>query len=212
MKQEYNLADLFVDYYGEPTKYDREHEIPEIDTNFLTQVTGYKLPIQQSPEEQPEEETPVTRRKLIPEGMHYMEIEQMNPDLRRSIDNWLGINYRYGGNSKTGIDCSAFTYNVYKDLGITIPRGSIEQYRQTDRVELDNLKVGDLVFLKGTQKGRASNLPSHVGLVTDVSRIADGIIGVAQAGSTGTKSKEMTWDLNKDFYRRHYLGAGRIRS
>ena len=36
MKQGYNLADLFVDYYGEPTKYDREHEIPEIDTNFLT--------------------------------------------------------------------------------------------------------------------------------------------------------------------------------
>ena len=210
MKQGYNLADLFVDYYGEPTKYDREHEIPEVDTNFLTHVTGYKLPT--SVEKQPEEETPVTRRKLIPEGMHYMEIEQMNPDLRRSIDNWLGINYRYGGNSKTGIDCSAFTYNVYKDLGITIPRGSIEQYRQTDRVDLSDLKVGDLVFLKGTQKGRAENLPSHVGLVTDVSRVADGIIGVAQAGSTGTKSKEMVWDLNKDFYRRHYLGAGRIRS
>ena len=32
------------------------------------------------------------------------------------VREWLGTPYRFGGNSKTGIDCSQFTKRLYKDV------------------------------------------------------------------------------------------------
>lgn len=47
--------------------------------------------------------------------------------LTSAIEKYLNIPYLYGGNSSIGMDCSAFTHNVAKELGYNISRGSINQ-------------------------------------------------------------------------------------
>lgn len=60
---------------------------------------------------------------------------------------YVGYSYRYGGTSlKNGIDCSAFTQQVYRQHGISIPRTSSSQGSSGTRVSKENLKPGDLVF------------------------------------------------------------------
>lgn len=61
---------------------------------------------------------------------------------------YLGIPYLWGGTDPAkGLDCSGFTQNVMKDMGITIPRVSSDQARGGRQVaSLADARPGDLVF------------------------------------------------------------------
>ncbi len=72
---------------------------------------------------------------------------------------WKGTKYKYGGNSKKGIDCSAFVQRTFKDkLNIKIPRTTTLQSKIGKDVSKYNLKMGDLVFFKTNYKSK------HVGI------------------------------------------------
>jgi len=55
-----------------------------------------------------------------------------------------GINYRYGGTTTAGFDCSGFTQYVFDKVGISLPRTAEEQRQYATPVS--NPKPGDLVF------------------------------------------------------------------
>ena len=55
-----------------------------------------------------------------------------------------GINYRYGGTTTAGFDCSGYTQYIFGRLGISLPR-TAEQQRQF-ATPVSNPKPGDLVF------------------------------------------------------------------
>ncbi|MGC8650800.1 MAG: C40 family peptidase [Hydrogenobaculum sp.] len=71
---------------------------------------------------------------------------------------YLGIPYRFGGNSRYGMDCSAFTQDVFRQLGINLPRTAREQARLGKLVR-HHLKPGDLLFFS-----TYAPYPSHVGI------------------------------------------------
>jgi cell wall-associated NlpC family hydrolase len=88
-----------------------------------------------------------------------------NLRLYRFIDYWLNTPYLWGGNSKAGIDCSAFMQRLLNDVySIKIPRTSIQQFF-TNNVEpfgsRHYLHEGDLVFFHTTDN---EQLVTHVGL------------------------------------------------
>jgi cell wall-associated NlpC family hydrolase len=58
----------------------------------------------------------------------------------------VGVPYRYGGRSPQGFDCSGLVWYVYGELGLTVPRTAAEQRAQSDHVDADALRPGDLVF------------------------------------------------------------------
>lgn len=69
--------------------------------------------------------------------------------LIQHFNEWQGTPYRYGGQSKAGIDCSAFVQITYaKRFRVDLPRTTELQIRQGKRVALKQLKVGDMVFFK----------------------------------------------------------------
>jgi peptidoglycan DL-endopeptidase CwlO len=74
---------------------------------------------------------------------------------------YLGIPYKWGGtNPRTGLDCSGFTQRVFADLGVKIPRVSIDQSRAGQAVQsLAQARPGDLVYWHG-KNGR----PNHIGI------------------------------------------------
>lgn len=75
--------------------------------------------------------------------------DRLDRKLRRTITPWMGTPYRLGGESRQGIDCSAFVQTVYRDLfGRRLPRTTSQQVQQGTQVSSKHLTVGDLVFFK----------------------------------------------------------------
>ena len=76
------------------------------------------------------------------------------------IDEWYGTPYRFGGSSRDGVDCSAFSGNLMTTVfGVGLPRMAKDQYNVCEHVKRDDLEEGDLVFFHTTRKGI-----SHVGV------------------------------------------------
>ena len=67
-----------------------------------------------------------------------------------AYNNWRGTRYRWGGDSKDGIDCSALTRRVYRAVfnGYELPRVSVDQVRMGNIVSRENLKPGDILFFR----------------------------------------------------------------
>src|SRR5471030_1289051 len=72
-----------------------------------------------------------------------------NMKLFHFVYDWIGTPYRFGGSSKNGIDCSAFTKQLYSDVfNLDIKRNSRDIFSMVSPVGKDDLKEGDLVFFK----------------------------------------------------------------
>ena len=69
--------------------------------------------------------------------------------LRDVEQEWHGTPYKLGGNGKSGIDCSAFSRELYKDVyDIELPRTAEEQEQLGKSVNRGDLQPGDLVFFR----------------------------------------------------------------
>ncbi|WP_300671658.1 NlpC/P60 family protein [Soonwooa sp.] len=126
----------------------------------------------------------------------------------KTIDNildeastYLGTPYRYGGTTRSGIDCSAFVLSVFgAAAGVSLPRVAAAQSQEGDSVDRSELKKGDLVFFSHG-RGRIS----HVGIVEEVT--ADGEIKfIHSATSRGV----MVSSLNDKYWGPKFRFAKRI--
>ncbi len=69
--------------------------------------------------------------------------------LAEHYSSWRGVRHRYGGVSRSGVDCSGFVLLTYRKVfGIELPRTTREQARLGKRVSQRQLRPGDLVFFK----------------------------------------------------------------
>ncbi len=74
---------------------------------------------------------------------------------------FLGVKYLLGGKSKKGIDCSGLIQMIYKSsFNIILPKHSWDQEKMGRKINLKNIKSGDLIFLI-----KKSNKHKHVGIV-----------------------------------------------
>ena len=125
------------------------------------------------------------------------EVESMpSRQLLDVVDEWYGVRYRSGGNTKSGVDCSGFTLAVYTAMyGLAIPRVSREQYRTSRKISTTELQEGDLVFFNTTGRG-----VSHVGVYLGNNKFIHASV------SRGV----MVNDLFESYYLKRFVGAGRI--
>ncbi|ATL49019.1 glycoside hydrolase [Chitinophaga caeni] len=123
--------------------------------------------------------------------------EVVNEKLFGFIDDWYGTPYRFGGNSKQGIDCSNFVNTMMASVfNLSLIGNSVQLYAKSARVQKKNLKPGDLVFFKIHHRRI-----SHVGVYLRNDRF------VHASSSSGV----MISDLNETYWKRYYAGAGRIK-
>lgn len=126
----------------------------------------------------------------------------------KTIDNildeastYLGTPYRYGGTTRSGIDCSAFVLSVFGAVaGVNLPRVAADQSQEGEAVDKTELKKGDLVFFSHG-RGRIS----HVGIVEEVNEEGD-VKFIHSATSKGV----MVSSLNDRYWGPRYRFAKRI--
>jgi cell wall-associated NlpC family hydrolase len=120
--------------------------------------------------------------------------------LLMDVVKYLNTPYEYGGDSKSGIDCSAFTQKVYGDcLSYQLPRTVSEQYDVGTRINsMKNLQFGDLVFFNTSKYKK----PGHVGIY-----LGDDLF----AHSSASKGVIVSL-LNMEYYLSRYMGARRIKA
>ena len=80
---------------------------------------------------------------------------------------YTGTPYRYGGTTRSGIDCSALVYHSFYSVGITMPRTSTDQSQQGKSIKRSEIKPGDVVFFA---TGKKRKQVSHSGIVTETSK------------------------------------------
>jgi lipoprotein Spr len=118
-----------------------------------------------------------------------------NIKLFQFVYDWIGTPYHFGGNSKKGIDCSAFTKELYdKVFNLTIKRNSRNIFSMVSPVSKGELKEGDLVFFK-----IHSRSISHVGIYLGNNRFAHASMrGVAISS------------LDDEYYSKYFYKGGRV--
>ena len=76
--------------------------------------------------------------------------EVLRERLEDSAREFLGTQYRWGGKSSQGIDCSGLVFMSYLDQGILIYRDAdIKEAYPVKRISAEQLKKGDLLFFPG---------------------------------------------------------------
>jgi cell wall-associated NlpC family hydrolase len=126
------------------------------------------------------------------------DISSRQEKVLMEIIKYLNTPYKYGGNSKDGIDCSAFTQTIFNNtLNISLLRSAREQFTMGEIVESrEDLKFGDLVFFNTRRRVR----PGHVGIY-----IGDNLFAHASSHHGVIVSS-----LDMDYYGQRFMGARRI--
>ncbi|CFR09387.1 MULTISPECIES: NlpC/P60 family protein [Yersinia] len=109
-----------------------------------------------------------TQRKFLqsstmtPTSSHAFSTHNDTEKLKKILthyDKWEGVSYKLGGNSRKGIDCSAYMQRIFEDeFAHRLPRNAREQAKQGAKIKKDSLQTGDLVFFKTSRR------TSHVGV------------------------------------------------
>jgi cell wall-associated NlpC family hydrolase len=137
--------------------------------------------------------------KAIKQAPLVQQVRDKASGLVISAMNFLGVRYRWGGDSvEEGFDCSGFTRHVFdRSIGLLLPRRAEEQARDPNlkAVGRDELKPGDLVFFHTLKRAF-----SHVGIYIGEGKFI-------HAPRTGAEIR--IEDMRQSYWARRFSGARR---
>lgn len=115
--------------------------------------------------------------------------------LLETAETWLGVPYRYGGNTRDGVDCSGFVCTVFGAIERTLPRTSSQQSGVGEAVTLYDALPGDLVFFNTSGSG-----VSHVGILINSSEFVH----------ASTSKGVIVSSLGEKYYRETLVSVRRV--
>ncbi|OOE91580.1 hypothetical protein BZG78_10200 [Salinivibrio sp. MA351] len=83
----------------------------------------------------------------LPSSTDNVSDQALTHTLNQVFNQWQGTPYRWGGTSRQGIDCSAYTQRVYQEaLATPLPRTTHGQAKTGYAIDYQSARQGDLVF------------------------------------------------------------------
>jgi len=120
--------------------------------------------------------------------------DALNNELYDFYNQWEGVKYKLGGESKKGIDCSAFIQKAFKEkFALEMPRSTLLQANIGKEVKKNELEIGDLVFFK-------TGKTKHVGIYIDNGKFMH----------ASTKIGVTISDLDNEYFNKSYWKAQRV--
>ena len=113
---------------------------------------------------------------------------------------FVGVKYRGGGTSTSGMDCSGMVTAVFNIFDLKLPRSSIEMAKVGERCDPKDAKKGDLIFFKT----RGRSVINHVGMVVEV--LNDEIKFIHASSSNGV----MISSTKEAYYRRAFAQINKV--
>jgi lipoprotein Spr len=121
----------------------------------------------------------------------------VTPQLYLTVFDWIGTKYHYGGKCKSGIDCSDFVSEMYRQVYCReISGSSVSLFAECDTVPRAELKEGDILFFK-IKKGQIS----HVAIY----------LGHNKFAHASVHGGVMIDDLDEPYYHKYFYRGGRIK-
>jgi cell wall-associated NlpC family hydrolase len=116
--------------------------------------------------------------------------------LKKTAYSFLGARYRFGGTSRTSLDCSSFIQQVFREQKVNLPRTAREQFNVGNEVMRGDLQKGDLVFFQ-----TYAHFPSHVGIYLGNRKMIH---------ASSRDHRVVISSMDTPYYLSRFLGARRI--
>ncbi|WP_419870915.1 C40 family peptidase [Chryseobacterium sp. CT-SW4] len=120
--------------------------------------------------------------------------------LLKDAEKYIGTPYKFGGNTSSGFDCSGFTLKVFEENDYKLPRRSSDQAETGKKINIREVKPGDLLFFATGGGSRVS----HVGIVHDIDN------GEIKFIHASTSKGVIISSLNEKYWNKAYLHAQRV--
>jgi len=144
-----------------------------------------------------EEEVIVEEVVEEPEKIYSTEVPPMADKVIWTAVTYKGTPYKYGGTSKSGMDCSGLVYTSFKKRKLDLPRSSSMMNERGYVIPLKYARRGDLLFFKTSGK-KSKGVVNHVGIVTSAENGEVNFIhATSSKGVIVSKLSEPYW--NKSF-------------
>ena len=188
--------------YQKPTESESKDEVAEV----VAEPT--KKPKKKSKEKKNKTTTSTANLKDLISDENAEDIEISEPEsyiatqIINNAKEFLGVRYRSGGTTTDGMDCSGMVTAVFNLFDIPIPRSSRDMATVGEKVDISEVKKGDLIFFK--TNGR--RVISHVGLVIET--IGDEIKFIHSSTSQGV----IISSTKESYYKKTFAQVNRILS
>ena len=138
-------------------------------------------------------------KSSIPPPRNLPEIGLSSGEVKNRLvgqyNDWRGVPYRNGGQSKRGIDCSAFVQLTYhEEFRLNLPRTTEQLSRSGQQISTSGLRAGDLVLFKTSWSNR------HVGMYLEHSKFLH----------VSTIKGVMVSKLSDPYWQEHFWQARRV--
>lgn len=191
-----NLLIFFVVIFvgsGCTSKYDHNADLSDWSQNATFQSASLENTIKQR-DLKYKKYKEITKSKKGISSLALDDRIDLNLELFDFYSEWEGVGYKLGGDSKNGIDCSAFIQKAFSEkFYLSMPRTTTMQSEVGKQIDKNELLGGDLVFFKTGET-------NHVGIYLEDGKFIH----------ASTKNGVTISDLDNSYFRQAYWKAQRV--